>query len=315
MSPPYVARRILLALLTLWGVSVVVFALVRALPGDAVVALLQEYAYAKDVEEMRHQLGLDRPMPVQYIEWLGGVVTGDLGNSLRSKTPIADELGKRVPVTLELGALGMLVGALIAIPLGVLSAVRQHQWSDYLARGLAIAMLAVPGFWIGTLVVTLPSIWFKWSPPLFYTRFTTDPMKNLSIVIIPAVILGIALSGTLMRLTRAQMLEVLRQDYVRTARAKGLRGRTVVVRHALRNAMIPIVTLLGLQVSILVGGSVVLEQIFVLPGMGRYLLEAIQYRDYPVIQALNLIFAAAIILSNLVVDLAYGWLDPRVRHA
>jgi peptide/nickel transport system permease protein len=309
VSPSYVARRILLALLTLWGVSIVVFALVRALPGDAVVALLADYAYARDVEEMRHRLGLDRPIALQYLEWLGGVLSGDLGNSLRSRTPIAAELAGRLPVTLELGALGMLVGALIAIPIGVLSAVRQHQWSDYLSRGGAIALLAIPSFWLGTLVVTLPSIWFKWSPPLLYTRFTSDPIKNLSIVIVPALILGLGLSGTLMRLTRAQMLEVLRQDYVRTARAKGLAAGPVVVRHALRNALIPIVTLIGLQVSILVGGSVVLEQIFVLPGMGRYLLEAIQYRDYPVIQALNLLFAGAIILSNLVVDLAYGWLD------
>ena len=315
MSPAYVARRVFLALLTLWGVTIVAFALVRALPGDAVAALLQDYAYASNVDEMRHTLGLDRPVTVQYVDWLGNVLRGDLGSSLRSKTPIADELKNRVPVTLELGLLGMVIGALIAIPVGVVSAVRQHSLSDYFSRGLAIAMLAIPSFWIATLVVTLPSIWFKWTPSLFYTRFTADPMKNLGIVIIPAVILGIGLSGTLMRLTRAQMLDVLRQDYVRTARAKGLPSTLVVVRHALRNALIPIVTLLGLQISILIGGSVVLEQIFVLPGMGRYLLEAIQYRDYPVIQALNLLFAAAIIGSNLVVDLAYGWLDPRVRHA
>jgi peptide/nickel transport system permease protein len=316
VSPSYVARRALLALLTLWGVTFVVFALVRVMPGDAVTALLQDYAYAKDVEEMRHTLGLDRPIPVQYAEWLGNVLLrGNLGESLRSKTPIASELTNRIPVTLELGLLGMAIGLLIAVPIGVLSAVRQHHWSDYAARALAIGMLAIPAFWLGTLAVTLPSVWFKWTPPLLYTRFTADPMKNLGIVIVPAAILGLGLSGTLLRLTRAQMLEVLRQDYVRTARAKGLRASAVVVRHALRNALIPIVTLIGLQVSILIGGSVVLEQIFVLPGMGRYLLEAIQYRDYPVIQALNLLFAAAIILSNLVVDLAYGWLDPRVRHA
>ncbi len=315
MSPSYAARRVLLALLTLWGVTFVVFALVRLMPGDAVTALLQDYAYAKDVEEMRHTLGLDRPIPVQYAEWLGNVLRGNLGESLRSKTPIASELTNRIPVTVELGLLGMAIGLLIALPIGVLSAVRQHHWSYYAARALAIGMLAIPAFWLGTLAVTLPSVWFKWTPPLFYTRFTTDPLKNLGIVIIPAAILGLGLSGTLLRLTRAQMLDVLRQDYVRTARAKGLRAGAVVVRHALRNALIPIVTLIGLQVSILIGGSVVLEQIFVLPGMGRYLLEAIQYRDYPVIQALNLLFAAAIILSNLVVDLAYGWLDPRVRHA
>lgn len=314
MSTTYVVRRLLLALLTLWGASIVTFALVRMLPGDVVQALLQEYAYAKDVEEMREKLGLNRPIAVQYVEWLGGVLRGDFGDSLRSRTPIGDELAKRIPVTFELGLLAMAVGLLIALPIGVLSAVYHRRWPDYGGRGLAIAMLAIPGFWLGTLVITLPSIWWRWTPPLLYTRFLDAPLTNLAHVIIPAAILGLALSGTMMRLTRAQMLDVLRQDYVRTARAKGLRTGVVVVKHALRNALIPIVTLLGLQVSILIGGSVVLESLFVLPGMGRYLLEGIQYRDYPVIQALNLLFATAIVSANLTVDLAYGWLDPRVRH-
>jgi peptide/nickel transport system permease protein len=310
----YLARRLLLVIPTLFGVSVIVFLLVRMLPGDAVSMLLQDYAYAKDADEMRARLGLDRPIHVQYIDWMGGVVRGDLGTSLRNKTPVAEELLARMPVTAELGLMAMIFGLLISIPIGVISAVRQDTWSDYLGRSTAIGMLAIPSFWLGTLVITLPSVWWGWTPPLRYTRLLDDPMKNLSHVIIPAIILGLALSGTLMRLTRAQMLEVLRQDFVRTASAKGLSERAVVVRHALKNAFIPVLTLLGLQVSILVGGTVVLESVFVLPGMGRYLLEAVQYRDYPVIQGLNLIFATVIILANLIVDLLYGWLDPRVRY-
>jgi peptide/nickel transport system permease protein len=310
----YLARRLLLVIPTLIGVSIVVFLLVRLLPGDAVTMLLQDYAYAKDADEMRARLGLDRPVYVQYAEWMGGVVRGDLGTSLRNKTPVAEELMGRLPVTIELGALGMMFGLLIAIPVGVLAAVRQDSWSDYIGRSTAIGFLAIPSFWLGTLVVTLPSVWWGWTPPLRYTRLLDDPSKNLAQVIIPAIILGLGLSGALMRLTRAQMLEVLRQDFVRTATAKGLSERAVVFRHALKNAFIPVLTLLGLQVSILIGGTVVLESVFVLPGMGRYLLEAVQYRDYPVIQGLNMVFATVIVLANLVVDLLYGWLDPRVRY-
>ncbi len=310
----YLLRRLLLVVPTLFGVSVVVFCLVRFLPGDAVTMLLQDYAYARDADELRARLGLDRPIYVQYADWFGALLRGDLGTSLRSKSPVADELWLRIPVTAELGVLGMLVGLVIAIPVGVLAAVRQDTWPDYLARSTAIGFIAIPGFWLGTLVVTLPSVWWGWTPPLRYTRLLEDPARNLGHVIIPAVILGLALSGALMRLTRAQMLEVLRQDFVRTAAAKGLAERAVVFRHALKNAFIPVLTLLGLQVSVLVSGTVVLESVFVLPGMGRYLLESVQYRDYPVIQALNLMFALVIVLANLVVDLLYGWLDPRVRY-
>jgi peptide/nickel transport system permease protein len=310
----YLARRLLLVIPTLIGVSMVVFLLVRLLPGDAVTMLLQEYNYGKDADELRARLGLDRPIYVQYLDWAGGVVRGDLGTSLRNKTPVAEELLGRMPVTAELGLMAMVVGLAVAIPIGVIAAVRQDSWSDYIGRSAAIGALAIPSFWLGTLVVTLPSVWWGWTPPLRYTTFLADPLKNLQHVVIPAIILGLALSGSIMRLTRAQMLEVLRQDFVRTASAKGLAERAVVVRHALKNAFIPVLTLLGLQVSILIGGTVVLESVFVLPGMGRYLLEAVQYRDYPVIQGLNLIFATVIILANLVVDLLYGWLDPRVRY-
>ncbi|HET6316327.1 MAG TPA: ABC transporter permease [Chloroflexota bacterium] len=310
----YLARRLLLVVPTLIGVSMVVFALVRLLPGDAVTMLMQEYAYAKDADEMRQKLGLDRPIAVQYLDWLGDVVRGDLGTSLRSKTAVVDELAKRLPVTAELGALGLMFGLLISIPIGVISAVRQDTAIDYVARSMAIAFLSIPGFWLGTLVVTLPSIWWRWTPPLRYTSLAEDPLKNLAQMVIPAIILGIGLSGGVMRLTRAQMLEVLRQDYLLTAAAKGLAEWAMVFRHALKNAFIPVLTLLGLQVAILVSGTVVLENIFVLPGIGRYLLEAVQYRDYPVIQGINLVFATVIVFANLLVDLCYGWLDPRVRY-
>jgi peptide/nickel transport system permease protein len=311
----YVAQRLLLALPTLLGVTVFVFAMIRLLPGDVVSLTLEDYgSYAKSADELRAKLGLDQPVHQQYLAWLGRIARGDLGRSLRDQSSITQNLLTRLPVTLELGLLGLAVSLLISVPLGVYSAVKQDTPWDYVARSAAIGMLAVPGFWLATLAITLPALWFRWTPPLRYTPLWVDPGRNLSQMLIPAVILGIGLSGAVMRLTRAQMLEVLRQDYVRTAAAKGLRPRTVVYRHALKNAVLPVVTLLGLQLTVLVSGTVVLESIFVIPGMGRYLLEGVTYRDYPVVQAVMLVFATLIIFSNLVVDLLYGWLDPRIRY-
>jgi peptide/nickel transport system permease protein len=311
----YLLRRLVLLVPTLFGVTVVVFTLVRLLPGDAVSLQLQDAkATAADEAALRSQLGLDRPVVVQYVEWLGNLARGDLGHSFRSRQPITTELANRIPVTAELGILALVIAAVVATCVGIISAVRQDTWADYVGRSVAIGLLAIPGFWLGTLVVTLPSVWWHWTPPLQYTRLNVDPLKNLSIVIIPAVILGLGLSGGLMRLIRTQMLEVLRQDFIRTASAKGLAEHAVVMRHALKNAFIPALTVLGLQIALLVSGTVVLESIFVLPGMGRYLLEAVQSRDYPAVQGLNLLFASVIIFTNLIVDLMYGWLDPRVRY-
>jgi peptide/nickel transport system permease protein len=312
----YLTQRLLLLIPTLFGVSLVVFVLVRLLPGDAAALQLQDArASAADEAALRAQLGLDRPVYVQYVDWLGTLVRGDLGHSFRSHQPVAQELANRLPVTAELGLLALVIAAVLATLVGVISAVRQDTWADYAARSAAIGLLAIPGFWLGTLVVTLPSVWWHWTPPLRYVRLNEDPARNLSIVIIPAIILGLGLSGGLMRLVRTQMLEVLRQDFIRTAAAKGLAEHSVVMRHALKNAFIPALTVLGLQVAVLVSGTVVLESIFVLPGMGRYLLESVQSRDYPAVQGLNLIFATVIVMTNLIVDLLYGWLDPRVRYS
>jgi len=311
----YLIRRLVLLAPTLVGVTIVVFVLVRLLPGDAATLQLQDAKSSEgDAAALRAQMGLDKPIYLQYVDWVGTLARGDLGRSLRSRNAIMDELVNRLPVTAELGIVALLIASLVATMVGVISAVRQDSWMDYTARSTAIGLLAIPGFWLGTLVVTLPSVWWHWTPPLRYVRFTEDPLKNLSIIIVPALILGLGLSGGLMRLVRTQMLEVLRQDFIRTASAKGLAEYAVVARHALKNAFIPALTVLGLQVGLLVSGTVVLENIFVLPGMGRYLLEAVQNRDYPAIQAENLIFAAVIVMTNLVVDLLYGWLDPRVRY-
>jgi peptide/nickel transport system permease protein len=311
----YLIRRLLLLVPTLLGVTVVVFVLVRLVPGDAVTLQLQDAkATPADEAALRAQLGLDRPLVVQYFDWLGNLLHGDLGHSFRSHQPITSELANRIPITFELGILALVIGAIIATIIGIIAAVRQDTWIDYVGRSSAIGLIAIPGFWLGTLVVTLPSVWWHWTPPLQYTEFTADPLKNLSIMILPALILGLGLSGGLMRLIRTQMLEVLRQDFIRTATAKGLTENAMIMRHALKNAFIPALTVLGLQVALVVSGTVVLENIFVLPGMGRYLLQAVQNRDYPAIQGLNLLFAAVIILTNLGVDLMYGWLDPRVRY-
>lgn len=311
----YIMRRLALTVPAIIGVTLIVSAMVRLLPGDAVTLMLQDYnSYAKDADELRARLGLNRPFYVQYVAWLGGMLRGDFGASLRDQSPIAQELLTRLPVTFELGILGLIISLVIAIPLGVFSAVKQDTLPDYITRSVAIAMLAIPGFWLATLAITLPALWFRWTPPLRYTRLQDNPATNLTQMFLPALILGVGLSGSIMRLTRAQMLEVLRHEYVRTARAKGLNERAVLFRHALRNAVVPIVTLLGLQMTVLIGGAVVLESIFVLPGMGRYLLESLNFRDYPAVQAVVVIFAIVIIGVNLIIDLLYAFLDPRIRY-
>jgi peptide/nickel transport system permease protein len=251
----------------------------------------------------------------QYFRWIGGILLhGDFGRSLWQNTPVAELLRARLPITFQLGLMALTVALLIAIPIGIYSAIRQDTAGDYVTRSFSILMLAVPSFWLGTMVMVFPSIWWGWSPEMNFVGFFDDPVQNLRQMILPAIILGTALSAITMRLTRTMMLEVLRQDYIRTAWAKGLPEKLVVVRHALRNALIPVVTLIGLQAPILIGGAVIVEQIFVIPGMGLLLLDSISQRDYPIITGVSLVIGLSVMLINLAVDLSYGLLDPKVRY-
>jgi peptide/nickel transport system permease protein len=312
----YIARRLLALIPTLFFASVIVFVTVRLIPGNVIDLMLANNPLAseKDRGAIESALGLDRPMYIQYFRWAGNALQGDLGRSLWQDTPVTHEIAARLPVTLELALLAMVIAILIALPVGVYSALRQDTAGDYLTRSISILMLAIPSFWLGTLVMVFPSIWWGWAPELRYVGFFQDPISNLKMMLLPALILGAALAALNMRLVRTTMLEVLRQDYIRTAWAKGLNERLIVTRHALRNALIPVVTLLGIEVAGVIGGAVILEQIFVLPGMGLLLLEAVGVRDYPVITGVFLVVGVAVMLINLLVDLSYGLLDPKVRY-
>ena len=310
----YVLRRLLVAIPSLLIASVIVFSLPRLIPGDVVQLMLEEKAYAKDLDALRAKLGLDRPVYVQYFEWLGKVGRGDLGESLWTRRPVLEELARRLPVSLELGLLALGFAVVMAVPVGIIAATRQDTLADYAARSIAILGLSVPGFWIATLVVLLPAIWWGWSPPIHFTELSKAPWAHVSQFLLPAFILGLASAAAIMRLTRAMLLEVLRQDYVRTAWSKGLRERVVVLKHSLKNALIPVITVMGIQVAQILGGTVIFELIFGLPWMGRFLFDAINQRDYPVIQGVNLIIVSVVVLINLMVDAAYAWLDPRIRY-
>ena len=313
----YIARRILQGLLVLVLVSFLVFALVRILPGDAILMQLDQAAAPtpENLEKARQELGLDRPFLEQYRTWMGGVLQGDLGYSLTSRRPVSQELLKRVSLTSHLAVLSLLIALLIALPIGVLSAVRQDTVADYLGRLFAILGLSLPDFWLATVVITFLAIWFRWIPPIGFAPIWVDPARNLSQLLIPAVIIGARLAAVSMRMTRSSLLEVLRQDYIRTARAKGLRERAVIVGHAFKNAFIPVVTIIGQQFSVLLGGTVIVEFIFLQPGVGSLMLDAVQLRDYTLIQGAVLFFATVIVVMNLLVDLSYAWLDPRIRYS
>ncbi len=311
----YLAKRLLAAVPSLFIASVIIFTLPRLLPGDAVQLMLEEKAYGKDLEDLRAKLGLDKPLHVQYVAWLGRLARGDLGESLWTRRTVVEELGQRLPVTLTLGVVATVFAVLIAIPIGVFSAVRADTAGDYLARSAAILGLSVPGFWLATLVIIFPAIWWGWSPHLGFSDWRAGAGAYVLQFLLPGAILGIASAAAIMRLTRAMLLEVLRQDYVRTAWAKGLRQGAVVFKHSLKNAVIPVVTVLGIQLAQIFSGTVVIETIFALPGMGRFLFDAILQRDYPVIQGINLLVVTVIVLLNLVVDLCYAVLDPRIRYA
>ncbi len=323
----YIIRRLLLTIPTLFLVTLIVFFMIRLIPGGIVDLIASQYTgFGGNVDKdaIEHELGLDVPIHIQYGRWMGfipqddgslsGIFQGDLGDSLWRGTPVTDDIIPSWPVTFELGIMALIVAQIIALPIGIYSALRQDTWGDYISRSFAMLCIAVPGFWLGTMVIVFPSIWWGYMPPIQLIPFTEDPIGNLKMFIVPAIVLGMAMAGVTMRMTRTMMLEVLRQDYIRTAWAKGLKEGIVVMRHALKNALIPVVTILGINLGIVIGGTVIIEQIFVLPGMGRLLFESISLRDYTVVSGVVLFFGVAMVLINLIVDLTYSFLDPRIRY-
>jgi len=313
----YIIRRLLLMIPTLLGVTFVVFILIRSVPGDVIDLIGGAFGAATPEQRaaLKEEFGLDQNIPTQYVKWMSHTARLDFGKSIVSGRAVGDELKNRLPVTLELSALAILVSLCIALPVGIISAIRQDSAADYLGRSFAIGLLAIPGFWLGTILIAMAGRYFTWGvPPTQYVGFADDPIRNIKLMAVPAFILGAGLSGGVMRFTRSTMLEVLRQDYIRTAQAKGLRERVILVRHAMRNALIPVVTVIGLQLPILVGGSVIIEQVYSIPGMGRYYIAAVNQHDYPVIQAINILVACVVVFTNLGVDLLYSVLDPRIRY-
>jgi peptide/nickel transport system permease protein len=312
----YVLRRLLLLVPTLIGMSLLIFMMVRLMPGDVVDALMGMDAEATPEEraKMRADLGLDKPVPIQYVDWINDILHGNLGESYRTREPITEQLLRGLPITVELAILAVVFSVIVAIPLGVISAVRQNSVSDLVARIVGLAGLSFPNFWLATMFLLITSLWLHWVPPVIWISPLEDPLGNLRQMFLPALALSVGLMAVEMRLARASMLEVLRQDYVRTARAKGVHERMVLFRHALKNALIPVVTVVGLQFGALVGGSVIIEQIFGLPGVGWSMLQGVYNRDYPVIQVTSLFLATIFVLMNLFVDITYAFLDPRIKN-
>jgi peptide/nickel transport system permease protein len=307
----------MLAIPTIFFVMFATFAMVRFVPGDVVELILAENPYAteEDAEALRKQLGLDEAVPIQFARYVGKLVQGDMGESPWTGRAITSELRGRLPITLEFGLLSVVLGLFVALPVGIISAIRQDTPIDYIARSFAILSLSVPYFFTATLLVIFPVIWFGWAPPLTYAGWSEGPWDHLYYMFFPALLLGVNLSGSVMRMTRTMVLEVMRQDYIRTAYAKGLRERTVLTRHAMKNALIPVITIIGLQVGTALSGTLIIETIFNMPGVGRYFIGAIIARDYPSIQGVVLVLATVVVFVNLAVDLIYAAVDPRISYA
>ena len=315
----YILRRLIATLPVLIVVSMIVFLIMRVAPGDVAQVLLAgesgSAASLEEVRQLRAQLGLDRPYLVQYAAFIGGLITVNPGKSLWTGQPVMAELRQRIPITLQLALMAVLISWMIALPVGVLSAVFQDTWVDYVFRVFSVAGLSLPAFWTGTLLVLVLAQYLQWLPPLGYVSPLDNPRANIQQFIWPALIIGYTAAAILSRMTRSSVLEVLREDYVRTARAKGLAGAVVVGRHVLKNALAPVLTLSVVQIGNLLGGSVISETIFTLPGVGRFLVDAILHRDYPVVQTIVIMFGVVVVTLNLVMDLLYAWFDPRTRHA
>jgi peptide/nickel transport system permease protein len=311
------SRGLLGSLLTLISVTVCIFIFLRAIPGDVVVMVLGSdvrFQAAEHRLQIERELGLDKPLVLQYFDWAGKALRGDLGRSLFSGHSVWEEVRGRLPVTIELAFMALLVSAVVGVGLGTLAAVFSGTWLDGLIRVVAIMKLCVPTFWLGTLVLVFGARWFGWIPPAVYVSPLDDPQRNLEQFAVPATVLGLTLAGSMSRLSRSSLLEVLREDFVRTARSKGLPERLVVLRHVMRNGVLPVVTLFGLQAAGVMAGSIVVERVFNLPGMGRLLLDGIARRDYPLVQGIILLYVVFIIVLNLVIEVVYGALDPRVRE-
>jgi peptide/nickel transport system permease protein len=315
----YIIRRLLLLVPIMLGVSFLTFATFRVIPGDAAVLTCGFGCTPEVVDAIREEVGLNDPWYKQYWDWLSGVATGDLGQSItESELSVSSELSHRLPITAELLVMTLVLSVVLGIPPGVVSAIRPNTLLDWVSRVGSVLWLSIPNFWLGILVITFGLLWFDYTPPQFsrgYVPFMDDPWINLQQFFFPALVLSLVPAATIMRLTRSSLLEVLRNDYIRTAWSKGLRERTVVMRHALKNALIPVTTVIGLQIGALIGGSVIIESVFNLNGIGKYTLESILRRDLFVVQTLVLIFAFTYVMANLIVDIAYGWLDPRIRYA
>ena len=313
----YVLKRTLSVVPSLLGICVLVFLLLRLIPGDVVDQMLgaQNTITEGQRQSLRHFFGLDQPLPLQFWDWIRHIAVGDLGASFRTATPVTELILSRMPVTLELTLFSMLIGSAIGLSTGVVAAVWRNSPLDDGARVVSLFGLSIPEFWQGTMLLLITSLWLHWIPPVDYVAPWENPLRNLLTMLLPAVSLGTVLAANVTRMTRSAMLDVLSRDYVRTARAKGLVERTVMLRHALKNALIPVITVSGLQVGYLLGGAVIVEQVFTLPGIGRLLLDSIYGRDYPVVQGTVLVVAVAFVLVNLIVDLLYAVLDPRISYA
>ena len=311
----FVARRMIYLIPTLIGISLIIFVLMRVVPGDVAAIMLGDYANPRDVRELNETLGLDKPVIVQYMDWMWGLLRGNPGVSLYNGKPVLDELLRAVPVSLELAILGVLFSIALGMPLGLISAVKHDTGADQLSRLVSVLGISIPNFWLAILMLTFLALWFNWNPPVYYKSLFESPLENLQQMLIPMVTLGMFQMALVARMTRSSLLEVLRQDYIRTARSKGLSEQMVIYRHALKNALIPVVTVVGLNFGVLLGGIVVIEQITGVPGVGRLTLHAIDRRDFAQIQINVLFFGAVYAFSNLVVDIIYGYLDPRIRQS
>ena len=313
----YILKRLVMLLPVLFGVSLIIFFSIRAIPGDVVIAMLgeEQTLSQEQIERFRRELGIDQPVHIQYAQWATKALRFDLGRSLWTNQEVTKEIGSRLLVSVELALLAVLLSTMLAIPAGVLSAMRQNTWLDFGSRFVSIIGLSVPNFVLAGLLLLMPALWFGWIPPLGFVPFWSDPAGNLQQIALPALALSSHMAAVSMRMTRSAMLDVLREDYIRTAWAKGLQERAIMVRHALKNALIPVVTVIGGQFGHLLGGTIIIEAIFGIPGMGRLFLTAVQTRDYPLIQGEVLCMAVIFGVTNLAVDIMYGWFDPRIRYA